>query len=314
MLALAKPFLCSAYKLTGLSYLAEAWWRGTGRGRMAVLLFHRVTDEVPEDGLTVSTARFRGICDMLRHGFRVVPLAEAFRIARSEEPIPHRTVAITFDDCYRDNLAAARVLAEYGYAATFFLPTAYVDTDQRFPWDAHLKPLANLSWDDVREMSRLGFEIGSHSATHPDLGKITREEVRRELLESRTILESQLQKPVRWFAYPFGGERNFRPEWRVLVRETGYDGCVSGYGGFLRRDTDVAMLPRESVTSFSSTQELELYLSGALYWYYALKRKFRNRPIPEAVVPPSGVVMIPTGANPNPAPRPAAAAMPQETV
>ena len=44
-------------------------------------------------------------------------------------------MAITFDDCYRDNLFAARVLAEHGLPATFFIPTKYVGTDQVFPWD-----------------------------------------------------------------------------------------------------------------------------------------------------------------------------------
>ena len=42
--------------------------------------------------------------------------------------LPRRAVAVTFDDCYRDYLAAARVLAEHGLPACFFIPTGYVGT------------------------------------------------------------------------------------------------------------------------------------------------------------------------------------------
>lgn len=266
-----KPFLFAVGKASGLAYLAEALVRWTTGGRMAVLLFHRVTDEIPEDGLTVSTARFHRICRLLRDRFTVVSLAGVFDSVRLGMPLPHRTVAITFDDCYRDNLDAARMLAEFNLPACFFIPTAFVGTDARFPWDRDLKPLANLTWDDVRTMSRLGFEIGSHTVTHPDMGRITREEARRELAESKTVLEDQLEREVRWFAYPFGGQDNFRPEWLPLLREAGYEGCVSGYGGFLCPDPAAEMLPRIAVPSFQDERHLELYLSGAFHWYYALK-------------------------------------------
>jgi hypothetical protein len=116
----------------------EAYRRCTGQASMVVVLFHRVTDEIPEDGLTVGTARFRSICRMLRDRFHVVPLAEVFRLIRSGEPIPPRTAAITFDDSYRDNLEAAHVLSTYGLPATFFIPTAYVGTDLVYDWDREL--------------------------------------------------------------------------------------------------------------------------------------------------------------------------------
>ena len=107
-------------------------------------------------------------------------------------------MAITFDDCYRDNLFAARVLAEHGLPATFFIPTKYVGTDHVFPWDIGLKRMANLTWDDVREMQALGHDIESHTVSHPDLGAIDAAEVRMELADSKKTLEDTLQRPVRY--------------------------------------------------------------------------------------------------------------------
>src|SRR5205085_12658230 len=143
--------------------------------------------------------RFRRICRLLRRDFRVVPLAEVHETLRSGRPAPPRTVAITFDDCYRDNLDAARVLAEHGLPATFFLPTAFVGTDHVFAWDRHLPRLPNLTWDDVAAMAALGFEIGSHTVSHPDMARVSQEQARHELCESRAVLEKRLGRRVRWF-------------------------------------------------------------------------------------------------------------------
>jgi peptidoglycan/xylan/chitin deacetylase (PgdA/CDA1 family) len=280
-----KPALCSLYKHSGLLSLQERLHRLGGSSFLAVLLFHRVTDAIPEDSLTVSCRQFRGICRMLARRFRVVPLAEIFRLARGGEPLPPRTVAITFDDCYLDNLEAARVLAEQGLPATFFIPTAFVGTDHVFPWDRHLKAMPNLTWDDVRAMHRLGFEIGSHTVTHPNLGAVTAEQARREICDSKIILEKQLGSRVRWFAYPFGGASNFRPEWLPLLNEAGYDGCLSAYGGFISRGTDARILPRQAGTGFCSPDSLEIFLSGSLSWYYALKRRIGLTRLWETFVP-----------------------------
>jgi hypothetical protein len=252
--------------------------RWAGRRFMTILLFHRVTDDIPEDGLTVGRARFRSICRMLRDRFRVVPLGEVFRTLRDGLPVAPRTVAITFDDCYRNNLDAARVLAEHGLPAAFFLPTAYVGTDHVFAWDRSLPRLPNLTWDDVREMAALGFEIGSHTATHPNLGSLPLAQARREFTESREALERQLGRPVRWFAYPFGGLNNFRPELLAVLSEAGYEGGLSGYGGFVYPGMDPRMLPREAVPYFQSQLNLELHLTGCLNWMYALKRRLGLQP------------------------------------
>lgn len=269
---LARTVLCRTYTYSGALAMQEAIARSRGVRFLTILLFHRVTDLTPEDGLTVGTARFRRICRMLASRFRVVPLAEVYRILRAGEEMPARTVAITFDDCYSDNLAAARVLAEFGLPATFFIPTGYVGTDETFPWDAGLARMPNLTWDDVREMARMGFEIGSHTVRHPNLGRVGPEEAREELTTSRAVLERELGRPVRWFAYPFGGPNDLRPEFVPLIRELGYEGTVSAFGGRVRPDMGDRVLPREAVPYFKSVAHLEVYLTGGLDWLYALKK------------------------------------------
>jgi len=209
---------------------------------------------------------------MLRRRFRVVPLAEVFDVLRAGRPMPPRTVAVTFDDCYRDNLFAARVLAEHGLPAAFFVPTAYVGADHVFPWDRGRPAMPNLTWDDLREMAGLGHDIGSHTVTHLNLGVASREQARWELVESKAVLEKRLGLRARWFAYPFGGRNNFPPDAAALVAEAGYDGCLSGHGGFVRPGADRLILPRDASPCYQGLLNLELHLRGCLDWFYALKR------------------------------------------
>jgi peptidoglycan/xylan/chitin deacetylase (PgdA/CDA1 family) len=243
----------------------------SGKRFMSVVLFHRVTDAIPRDGLTVGTAWFRGFCALMRARFHVVPLAELCRILNTGETPPLRTVAITFDDCYRDNLFAARVLAEHGLPATFFIPTRYVGTDHVFPWDLDLPRMPNLTWDEVRAMQRLGHAIESHTVSHPDLGIIDANEARAELADSKKTLENKLGQAVRYLAYPYGGRNNFRPEYLPLARSLGYEACFSAHGGFVQPGLRGQILPREAMPYFASLTHLELHLSGCLDWFYQLK-------------------------------------------
>jgi peptidoglycan/xylan/chitin deacetylase (PgdA/CDA1 family) len=280
-----KAALCGLYKYSGVARVQEAIERRAGREFLAILIFHRVTDAIPQDPLTISTARFERVCCMLRNGFRVVGLSEVFDLIRSGAPLPPRTVAITFDDSYRDNLYAARVLQRYGLPATFFVPTAYVGTDHVFDWDRHLPRLPNLTWNDVREMAGMGFEIGSHTVSHANLAKVSFNDAQYEIIESKKALEQRLDKPVRWLAYPYGGLKDMRPELLSYVEEAGYDGCLSAFGGFVYPGCDPRVLPRTPVPAFHSVLNLELHLTGCLNWMYALKRRMGWIHGPENPIP-----------------------------
>ena len=105
-------------------------------GRAAVLRYHRVA-EPPLDpwGLAVSPARFAEQLEVLRERFRPLSL-RALAEAISRGAIPRRSVAVTFDDGYRDNLTEAKPLLErYGVPATVFVTSGYVASGRDFWWD-----------------------------------------------------------------------------------------------------------------------------------------------------------------------------------
>ncbi|UCE67748.1 MAG: polysaccharide deacetylase family protein [Candidatus Zixiibacteriota bacterium] len=84
-----------------------------------------------------------------------------------------------------------------------------------------------LSSDEVLEMSENGIDFGSHGCSHRILTGLDRDEVKRELIESKRILEEKTGKTISLFSYPNG---DFNEEIKKLVREAGYD-CAITTGG-----------------------------------------------------------------------------------
>lgn len=182
-------------------------------GGLTVLAYHLVgagTDS-PVD---LPLERFREQLDELVRIARPVALAAAVAdLAAGQEPgggehdgggDRRPAVAITFDDAYRNFLAAAwPLLAERGIPATLFVPVGFVEGSAPAPirGTAHLPP---LGWAELRQLAAAGLAVGSHSVSHPDLPRLPPDRVREELVGSRRVLEDRLGIPITAFCYPRG--------------------------------------------------------------------------------------------------------------
>jgi peptidoglycan/xylan/chitin deacetylase (PgdA/CDA1 family) len=128
-------------------------------------------------------------------------------------PSAPKTLAVTFDDGYRSVLEGALpVLQSLGVPATLFVPTAWVGVPGPMtwpgidrwvggPWDHELRPLA---WEELRALADAGWEIGSHSRSHPRLTGLDDAQLTAELTESRSECERALGRPCTSIAYPYG--------------------------------------------------------------------------------------------------------------
>lgn len=109
-------------------------------------------------------------------------------------------------------------------------------------------PDCMLTWEQLREMHRLGMTIGGHTLTHPNLPNAGVEAARRELTESKRMLEDAIGEAVTMFSYPNGGaERYMTPDVRRVVQETGYAAAATSRNAFARPTSDVYALERIEV-------------------------------------------------------------------
>jgi peptidoglycan/xylan/chitin deacetylase (PgdA/CDA1 family) len=242
-------------------FVKSAWGRlltATGAFHKAIarqdtiVAFHRVNDFMPEgDSLTCGSQMFREFCTFFKEHYDVVPLAEQIRACRSGRP-RGGTLSITFDDGYRDNHdVAAPILKDLGLTATFFVTTGFIQSDVVPYWDRNLPRQPGwMNWEQVRELAQNGFDIGGHTVTHLDMGNCSSEQIRTELRESKIELEQRLGQPLTLFAYPFGARANINDGSRGLVREAGFECCVSCCGGTNIGATDPYTLNRLPISGW----------------------------------------------------------------
>jgi peptidoglycan/xylan/chitin deacetylase (PgdA/CDA1 family) len=116
-------------------------------------------------------------------------------------------------------------------------------------------PPVMLTWDEIREMRRLGMTIGSHTMTHPNLPNAGLTAARDELFGSRIRLEEEVGAPVTMFSYPNGGaERYLTPLVQQVVKEVGYEAATTSRNAFASAGSDLYALERIEVEE--SLQEL----------------------------------------------------------
>ncbi|MGB8012714.1 MAG: polysaccharide deacetylase family protein [Terriglobales bacterium] len=102
-------------------------------------------------------------------------------------------VCITFDDgCETDLIAAAPVLCEFGFNATFYLTAGFLGTP------------GYLNAVQVRDLDAQGFQIGCHSMTHPYLSDLPEAELKREIGDAKLQIESIVGHPIEHFSCPGG--------------------------------------------------------------------------------------------------------------
>jgi peptidoglycan/xylan/chitin deacetylase (PgdA/CDA1 family) len=229
-------------------------YRADFRNRAVVVAFHRVNDVLAEDGLTCGSEKFAAFCEFFGRYFRVVSFEEQV-IGYSDHKDMGGTLSITFDDGYRDNFeVAAPILTHYKLPATFFVTTGFIDSAKIPFWDLDLPQQPGwMTWDQVRSLSRQGFDIGCHTETHLDMATADPAVVRAELALSKQKIETEIGKKIRLFVYPFGGRNQISDRSIELVREAGFISCASCYGGTNEPLGDPFNIKRIGIATWFST-------------------------------------------------------------
>lgn len=217
--------------------------------RATFLCYHSIAAEGPRY-LTISADLFeRQLALLRRSGIRSGDLRSLAGAAGGD--LDRATAFLTFDDGFRDNFETALpLLREYGFGAFVFILPPLADSGGALDWaevaaDRGRWPatMRSVTWPMVERMKEGGFEVGSHTLTHPHLPELDDEALRDELWESRARIKGRLGA-CDTLAYPFG-------EWSDRVAAAAVD-CGYSYAFSLptrtgQRDADAHSIPRINV-------------------------------------------------------------------
>ena len=192
---------------------------------------------------TVAPEQFRAQLDYLQaRGFHTITFQELSAFFENGAPLPTNPIILTFDDGWINAYTVAfPELRKRNMRGVFFVPTNYAKAGGEL----------FINWDQIIEMDRAGMEFGGHSISHADLTKVNLTEARRQLVESKTIMQEKLGHPIVALSYPFGAHN------AQIVAETqaaGYRAAVILCCGFKQNADALLTLPRIRV-SYDDSQD-----------------------------------------------------------
>ena len=171
-------------------------------------------------------------------------------------------VVITFDDgCETDLISAAPMLGEFGFNATFYVTVGFLDKR------------GYLTRAQLRQLSDLGFEIGSHSMTHSYLSDLSQARISHELAASKQELEQITGRAVQHFSCPGG-----RWDRRVAqtARESGYRSVTTSRVASNSSNSNPFALGRVPILRGTTLAAFEEKIKGHGLWKLRLHDSARN--------------------------------------
>ena len=189
---------------------------------MTILCYHAVQPGWTSP-MTMHPGAFAEQCAWLARRKTVVSLQDALSSLDGAGRLPRGTAALTFDDGFASvfDHALPELMARRLPATVFLVAQTLTPAGQRVDWvdDPPDDELVTLSIEQIREMQAAGISFESHSWSHADLTRLSFEDCVRDLRESRELLESLLEHPVRLLAYPRGRHNEVV---RAAARQAGY--------------------------------------------------------------------------------------------
>jgi len=181
-----------------------------------------------------------------------IGLDRAIELMASGAPLDRPFFVVTFDDGLESTYRHAwPVFERLGIPFSVFIITSLPGQP------------GYISWDGIAEMGRSSLvTFGSHTVNHRNLSRLSADEVRFEMVESKAKLEKALGRRCDHFCCPWGHpERDFRPERDPrIATDAGYKSFLTTERGLTRTGDKLPLVKRDVIHMHSSTAELRHFL------------------------------------------------------
>ncbi|WP_435357702.1 polysaccharide deacetylase family protein [Emticicia sp. SJ17W-69] len=168
-----------------------------------VLMYHKFSNSYKDD-ITITVEQFEEqILFLLKSDYQIIPLSQFVAFINGEiKSLPKKSILLTFDDGYLNNLELAYpILEKYNISATIFLSTAHIG--QSNSWDKN--PEALLCLNHLKSLNPNFVSFGLHSHQHQNYKNLSLDEIVKDLQLNINYFEKNLLPVLPVFAYPFGG-------------------------------------------------------------------------------------------------------------
>ncbi len=132
-----------------------------------------------------------------------------------------------------------------------------------------------MNWDEIKQLSNDGFEIGSHTVSHIPLTDLSTSVAKREIEQSKYFLEEKIESTISGFCYPRG---QFALGHASIAERVGYSYAVTTRFGSNHTFSDLFSLFRRNMSDYNDVRKhfavrMHLFeISGYLDWLIATRR------------------------------------------
>lgn len=241
-----------------------------------VIMYHRVVNDATEAGVHgtyVTKDIFEKQMEYLKsQGYETVTFKDLVNNGYKKRfDRDKKWIMLTFDDGYTDNYDIAYpILKKYGYRGIIYLVS---DLDYN-RWDVEEKSnperkFSLMSIDQLKELKEYGIEFGGHTKTHPRLGKISLDDAKKEIEESKAVLEERLDEKLISFAFPYG---DLNEDVKAIAKNVGYEFAVATDSGSLIFSEDLYEIRRIGIFPTNNMFNFKRKVSGK-YNFIKIKRE-----------------------------------------
>lgn len=231
--------------------------------KVPILMYHSISRQASPQfrPFIVTPPLFEEHLSYLKQeGYTPLTVSE-FLVLRNaaDASLPERPIVLTFDDGFADFYTdALPLLQKYGFPATLYVTTGYVNETSRWLQRRGEGERPMLSWTQLAELHEHGIELGAHTHTHPQLDLLSHAEAWSEITQSKTLLEGHLAIEVASFAYPFGYHTSAV---RRQVIQAGFSSACAVKYAMSSTESDIFALARLFVSIETDTRALAHLLS-----------------------------------------------------
>ena len=210
--------------------------------KVPILIYHHIREATTTDAeknkqFILSPADFEHQLQYLKdNNFETISLADLNNYFAGQFSLPQKPVIITFDDGLISQYTnALPLLQKYNFTATFFIFTNPIGKSKNY-----------LTWEQLKELDKLGMEIGVHGKYHLYLNKEKdQKKLAAEILGSKEKVEEELGKKISTFSYPFGA---YNDQVIEMVKNAGYTSARDIINGVSHKKANLYKLKAYFIT------------------------------------------------------------------
>ncbi|TMM45677.1 polysaccharide deacetylase family protein [Colwellia ponticola] len=208
-----------------------------------ILQYHHVSESTPAS-TSISPKQFEVHLQYLKdNNFTVVPLSELIDGIKKQQPLPDKSVAITFDDAYINVLTNAKpILDKFSFPYTIYVNPGIINRNDSKEKSQY------LSWAQLKSMADEGVIIANHGYEHDSMVRISEGLTQAQwlskqtelLLKAEAIIKEKTGQSWRYYAYPYGEYDLAVQAWAKANNFVAF----SQQSGAIDLSTDLTSVPR----------------------------------------------------------------------